>query len=252
MEVCVDGVESAVNAEEGGASRVELCCNLVEGGTTPSLGTLRIIKQRVKIPVFVMLRPRGGDFVYSEDEFSVMTEDLQLLKENGADGIVFGILTPEGSIDESRCLELKQLANPLPVTFHRAFDMVRDPVKSLEVLVSLGFERVLTSGLESSALEGLPLLKALVQQARGRITLVPGGGITERNLKRILKGCGAKEFHGSARTSRDSAMRFRCSSVTMGASFGPPEFCRKVADSSRVSALVTLAQILKVGLHTSE
>ncbi|XP_052516810.1 copper homeostasis protein cutC homolog isoform X3 [Budorcas taxicolor] len=161
MEVCVDSVESAVNAERGGAGRIELCSGLLEGGTTPSMGVLQVVKQYVQIPVFVMIRPRGA------------------------------------------------LCRPLPVTFHRAFDMVHDPVAALETLLTLGFERVLTSGCDSSALEGLPLIKRLIDQAKGRIVVMPGGGITDRNLQRILEGSGATEFHCSARSARDSGMKFR-------------------------------------------
>ncbi|XP_059890267.1 copper homeostasis protein cutC homolog isoform X4 [Delphinus delphis] len=161
MEVCVDSVESAVNAERGGADRIELCSGLVEGGTTPSMGVLQVVKQYVQIPVFVMIRPRGA------------------------------------------------ICRPLPVTFHRAFDMVHDPMAALETLLTLGFERVLTSGCDISALEGLPLIKRLIDQAKGRIVVMPGGGITDRNLQRILEGSGATEFHCSARLARDSGMKFR-------------------------------------------
>ena len=238
----MDSVESAINAEKGGASRLELCSNLVEGGTTPSLGLLRVIKERVRIPVFVMLRPRGGDFVYSKDDYQVMKEDLMLFKENGADGIVFGILTPDGDIDVTRSREIIQLSHPLPVTFHRAFDMVKDPVTSLNTLISLGADRVLTSGQDSTALEGLPLLASLIKHAQDRITVVPGGGITEQNLQRILRESGAKEFHCSARSSRDSTMVYRNGRVSMGASYGPPEFSIKVADTVRVEQFAVLAQ----------
>lgn len=241
----MDSVESAVNAEEGGAARVELCSNLVEGGTTPSLGMLRVVKRAVDIPVFVMIRPRGGDFLYSDAEMQVMIEDVKVLKENGADGVVFGVLTGDGVIDARKSQTLIDLARPLPVTFHRAFDMVRDPQLSLEVLVELGVERVLTSGHNSSALEGLPMLETLVKGARGRIVVVPGGGVNdgvnERNARRILEGSGAVEFHCSARTARASAMEYCNAGVSMGAKFGPPEFSVQVAHEERVCKLVTTA-----------
>ncbi len=240
----MDSVESAINAEKGGASRLELCSNLVEGGTTPSLGLLRVIKDRVKIPVYVMLRPRGGDFVYSKDDYHVMKEDLVLLKENGADGIVFGILTPDGDIDVTRSREIIQLSRPLPVTFHRAFDMVKDPVNSLNTLISLEVDRVLTSGQDSTVLEGLPLLASLVKHAEDKIIVVPGGGITERNLQRILRESGAKEFHCSARSSHESTMVYRNQCVSMGASYGPPEFSIKVADTARVEQFARLAGLV--------
>ncbi|XP_068404455.1 copper homeostasis protein cutC homolog isoform X3 [Eschrichtius robustus] len=209
MEVCVDSVESAVNAERGGADRIELCSGLVEGGTTPSMGVLQVVKQYVQIPVFVMIRPRGGDFLYSDREVEVMKADIRLAKLYGADGLVFGALTEDGHIDKELCMSLVAICRPLPVTFHRAFDMVHDPMAALETLLTLGFERVLTSGCDSSALEGLPLIKRLIDQAKGRIVVMPGGGITDRNLQRILEGSGATEFHCSARLARDSGMKFR-------------------------------------------
>lgn len=242
MEVCVDSVESAVNAERGGAARVELCSNLVEGGTTPSLGMLRVVKRAVDIPIFVMIRPRGGDFLYSDSEFEVMREDLIVLKENGADGVVFGVLTADGRIDTVRLQDLVDLARPLPVTFHRAFDMVQDPMQSLEVLVRMGVERVLTSGHDSTALEGLPVLEKLVKEARERIGVVPGGGVNERNLKRVLEGSGAVEFHCSARRAQGSTMEYCNAGVSTGAKFGPPEFNVQVADEARARNLVAAAQ----------
>lgn len=231
-----------MNADQGGASRLELCSNLVEGGTTPSLGMLRVIKNLVTIPVFVMIRPRGGDFLYSDTEFQVMMEDLQILKENRADGIVFGILTADGGVDVKRSRILIDLARPLPVTFHRAFDMVKEPESALESLIELGVDRVLTSGHDSTALEGLAVLQRLVKVGLGRILVVPGGGITERNLTRILEESGAVEFHCSARTSRTSLMEYCHTGVSMGASFGPPEFSVKVADTDRVCILLATAR----------
>ncbi|XP_047208536.1 copper homeostasis protein cutC homolog isoform X1 [Girardinichthys multiradiatus] len=242
MEVCVDSVESAVNAERGGASRLELCSSLLEGGLTPSLGLLQIVKQYIKIPVYVLIRPRGGDFLYSDQEVEVMKKDIELMKTQGADGVVLGALTEDGRVDAELCMELIAAARPLPLTFHRAFDMVHDPAVALETLVSLGFERVLTSGCDSSALEGLPVIKRLIDQAKGRIIVMPGGGITESNLQRILEGSGAEEFHCSARSSRDSAMKFRNTCVTMGATISAPEYGLKVADVSKVRSLNAIAK----------
>ncbi|XP_051473614.1 copper homeostasis protein cutC homolog isoform X2 [Apus apus] len=256
MEVCVDSVESAVNAERGGAGRIELCAALLEGGTTPSMGLLQVVKQCVRVPVFVMIRPRGGDFLYSDREVEVMKADIRLAKLHGADGLVFGALTEDGRVDTELCTALL-VCRPLPVTFHRAFDMVHDPLVALETLISLGFERVLTSGCDSSALEGLSLIKRLVEQAKGRIVVMPGGGITERNLQRILEGSTASEFHCSARSARDSGMKFsvsvqQCSSsghklhvnpnVAMGASFSAPEYSIKVADVAKVRTLNAIAK----------
>ncbi|XP_031160759.1 copper homeostasis protein cutC homolog isoform X2 [Sander lucioperca] len=208
MEACVDSVESAVNAERGGAGRLELCSSLLEGGLTPS----------------------------QDQEVEVMRKDIELMKSHGADGLVLGALTEDGQVDAELCMELLAAARPLPITFHRAFDMVNDPVVALETLISLGFQRLLTSGCDNSALEGLPLIKRLIEQAKGRIAIMPGGGINERNLQRILEGSGAEEFHCSARSSRDSAMKFRNTCVTMGATFSAPEYGLKVADVRKVSS----------------
>ncbi|MEE6486319.1 hypothetical protein FKM82_014573 [Ascaphus truei] len=230
MEVCVDSVESAVNAERGGAGRIELCANLLEGGTTPTIGVLQVVKQYVQIPVYVMIRPRGGDFLYSDREVEVMKADIRLAKIHGADGLVFGALTEDGRIDTELCMELL------------AFDMVYDPAVAMETLISLGFERVLTSGCDSSALEGLPLIKRLVEQAKGRIIVMPGGGITERNLQRILEGAGVQEFHCSARSTRDSGMNYRNNSVSMGATLSTSEYSMKVADVTKVRTLNAMAK----------
>lgn len=242
MEVCVDSVESAINAERGGAGRLELCSSLLEGGITPSLGLLQVVKQYVRIPVYVMIRPRGGDFLYSDRELEVMRKDIEMMKSHGADGVVFGALTEDGRVDAELCMELLALSRPLPATFHRAFDMVHDPVVALETVITLGFERVLTSGLDSTVLEGLPLIKRLVEQAKGRIIIMPGGGITERNLQRILEGSGAQEFHSSARSGKESAMKFRNPSVNMGASLSAPEYSLKVADVTKVRTLNAIAK----------
>uniref|UniRef100_A0A8I6GF90 Copper homeostasis protein cutC homolog n=1 Tax=Rattus norvegicus TaxID=10116 RepID=A0A8I6GF90_RAT len=220
MEVCVDSVESAVNAERGGADRIELCSGLLEGGTTPSMGVLQVVKQSVQIPVFVMIRPRGGDFLYSDREVEVMKADIRLAKLYGADGLVFGALTEDGHIDQELCLSLVALCRPLPVTFHR------DPMAALETLLTLGFERVLTSGCDSSALEGLPLIKQLTDQVQP----LP------------VTGSGATEFHCSARSSRDSGMKFRNSSVAMGASLAHSEYSLKVTDVTKVRTLNAIAK----------
>lgn len=243
LEVCVDSVESAVNAAKGGASRLELCAGLSEGGTTPSLGLLRVVRQEVDIPIFVMIRPRGGDFAYTEQEFEVMKEDLKIFKESGSvDGFVFGVLTSEGEVDSTRCSELIDLSRPLPVTFHRAFDMTHDPFRALEAIIDLKMERILTSGQESTALEGLPLVKELVERAHDRIIIVPGGGITERNVERILRESGCVEFHCSARATVNSVMRYRTSNVSMCAQYGAPEYSVRVASTDRVQTLVSIAQ----------
>ncbi|XP_063291216.1 copper homeostasis protein cutC homolog isoform X2 [Pelobates fuscus] len=203
-----------------------------------------VVKQYVQIPVFVMIRPRGGDFLYSDREAEVMKADIRLAKMHNADGLVFGALTEDGRIDAELCMDLLALSRPLPVTFHRAFDMVYDPMLAMETLISLGFERVLTSGCDSSALEGLPLIKRLVEQAKGRIIVMPGGGITERNLQRILEGAGVQEFHCSARSTKDSIMKYRNNSVSMGATLSTSEYAIKVTDVAKVRTLNAMAKNL--------
>ncbi len=241
FEVCIDTVESALAAEAGGASRVELCSALGEGGLTPSLGLLQVVRSRIRIPIAAMVRPRAGDFCYSDDEFEVMRQDVASFKQSGADMIVLGLLQPDGTIDADRTRQLIELARPLPVTFHRAFDMTKDARTSLETLIQLGCDRVLTSGQEKSVLEGLDLLVDLVRQAGGRILVVPGGGITEKNLPRILRECSPKEFHVSASGTRDSRMEFRNSRIPMGRTLAASEYAVAVADAGRVRRFRSLA-----------
>ncbi|CAG8690788.1 2260_t:CDS:10, partial [Funneliformis mosseae] len=219
FEVCIDSVQSAINAgnQAGGASRVELCDNLMEGGTTPSSGMIVTILNRVKIPVMVMIRPRGGDFCYSEDEIKVMCLDIQHAKSLGAHGVVFGILNPDGSVDVERVSKLVDLAKPMKVTFHRAFDMTNDPFKALEDIISIGgIQRILTSGHDSSVLEGLDTIVQLVKQANSRIIIMPGGGIKESNIERILFAVGLEEMHVSASAAIRSVMEHNVSTIHMG------------------------------------
>lgn len=241
IEVCVDSVAGALAAEQGGADRLELCSALGEGGLTPSAGLLERVRERVRLTLAVMIRPRAGDFLYSDDEFDVMRRDLVLAKRLGADMIVLGLLTAAGDVDVPRTRELVALARPLPVTFHRAFDMVRDPHAALDNLIALGVERVLTSGLERSALEGLDLIAELVRRAAGRIIVVPGGGVSERNVAKILAASSAVEFHVSASAPVASGMTFRNGRVAMGRQYGPPEYAGTVADAGRVAAFRGLA-----------
>ncbi len=237
LEVVVDSVESALAAQEGGAQRVELCADLLEGGITPSAGLIAAVRRAVSIGVMVMIRPRGGDFCYSPAEFAAMQHDVRVAKERGADGVVCGILTPDGDVDVQRMATLSAFARPLQVTCHRAFDMTRDPRRALEDLIGLGVERVLTSGGESSALEGLDLLVELAHQARERIVVMPGGGITERNIGKIAAATGAREIHISAATTVEGPMIYRNTRAFMGGALRPPEFTRTVTDATRVRAM---------------
>lgn len=239
LEICVDSVEGALAAQTGGAQRVELCDNLLEGGTTPSAGMIALTRQQLQIGVNVIIRPRGGDFCYSDLEFAVMHYDIVQAKQLGADGVVIGLLNPDGTIDKARTAILIELARPLSVTFHRAFDMAVDPQQALEDLIDLGVDRVLTSGQESSALEGLDLITALVQQAGDRIIVMPGGGVNERNIHKIVSQSGVREVHLSARSSVESAMTYRRSHVFMGGALRPPEFSRQIADSERIRSMIS-------------
>jgi len=238
IEICVDSVAGASAAERGGANRVELCDNLMEGGTTPSAGCIKIVRRRVRIGLQVIIRPRGGDFLYSEAEVEVMREDIQSAKQFGADGIVIGCLTPEGQIDTKCLAEFMRLARPLNVTFHRAFDMCRDAEKALEDLIALGVDRVLTSGQEGSCFEGMEMIAALQKQAAGRIIVMPGGGLTPRNIRRIVAATGVSEVHLSARRGIESGMIYRNSRVFMGGTLRSAEFSWKTTDEAAVREVV--------------
>ena len=233
LEFCIDSVESAIAAAQGGANRVELCDNLMEGGTTPSVGTIALARQHIDIDLNVIIRPRGGDFCYSDIEFETMRYDIEQAKQLGANGVVIGLLYEDGSIDIERTKTLTALARPLSVTFHRAFDMARDPFAALEDLIKLGIDRVLTSGQENSALEGLDLIAELVQKAGDHIVVMPGGGITERNIQKIVAQSGVTEVHVVGTVNVASAMQFRNAHVFMGSELRPPEFSRMVTDRDR-------------------
>jgi copper homeostasis protein len=238
VEICVDSASGAFAAERGGADRVELCDNLLEGGTTPSAGCIKVARRGLKIGLQVIVRPRGGDFLYSAAELDVMREDIRVAKDLGADGVVLGCLTAGGDIDRTRTEELIALARPLNVTFHRAFDMCHDPQKALEELIALGTDRVLTSGQEASCPEGTELIAALQKQARGRIIVMPGGGLTLRNIEKIVAFTGVAEVHLSARRTIESGMTHRNSRVFMGGTLRPPEFSWKTTDEASVRTVV--------------
>lgn len=242
VEVCVDSVESAIAAQQGGADRVELCDNLLEGGTTPSTGMIALARQQIDIDLNVIIRPRGGDFYYSDIEFEVMKYDIEQAKRLGANGVVIGLLNVDGSVDTTRTGALVELARPMSVTFHRAFDMCCDPNTALETLVELGLDRVLTSGQENSVLEGLDLITRLVRQAGSRIIIMPGGGITARNIKKIEAQSGVKEIHVVGVVNLESQMTFRNPRCFMGGELRPPEFARMVTDPNRVRDFVQAVQ----------
>ena len=222
-EICVDSVAGVRAAKTAGADRVELCADLLEGGTTPSLGMTREARRIAGIGLNVMIRPRGGDFLFGDDEFAIMKADIDTAKAEGADGVVIGLLTADGVIDAERTRDLVARARPLSVTFHRAFDMTPDPFAALETLVGLGVDRVLTSGQEASVLEGLPLVAELVRRAGNRIIVMPGGGITARNAERIMAAASPREMHFAALEPQAGGMKFRRHHVFMGGELRPPD-----------------------------
>lgn len=234
FEICVDSCEGVRAARDAGADRVELCANLLEGGTTPSLGAIRRARTVTGIGLHVIIRPRGGDFLYSDDEFAEMTTDILAARDEGANGVVFGLLQSDGRVDAERSRLLIEAARPMAVTFHRAFDMAADPFEALETLIDLGVERVLTSGQEESVLEGLPLITSLHQRAGDRIIVMPGGGITARNVERITRESGVREIHFAALETREGGMRFRRDGVFMGGALRAPEYGRAATSLSLI------------------
>ena len=234
LEMCIDSVESAIASAEGGASRVEFCANLLEGGTTPSLGAIRETKRKADIPLSVMVRPRGGDFCHTDEEFAVMAEDVRIFKEEGVDAVVFGLLTPEATIDVERTKALIEQARPLQVTFHRAFDMTRDPFEALDTLIELGVDRILTSGQEPSVFEGSDLIRRLIEHATGRIIIMPGCGITLKIVQRVIAETGANEIHVAAPAAQPSLMTFQNDEVFMGTALRSEEYMRYVTPAESV------------------
>ena len=237
LEICAGSVESAIAARDGGAARIELCAALEIGGTTPSAGLIAEARKIEGIVLNVIIRPRGGDFLYNEHEAACMEQDIRTCRQLGADGVVIGALTAEGDIDTALCKRLIDAADGMSITFHRAFDMCRDPKRALEELIAIGCDRVLTSGQAATAEAGLPLLKELVQQAAGRISIMPGCGVNSDNAARILQATAAVEIHASARKSVGSGMLFRHSGVSMGTP-GSDEYARKETDANEVELIV--------------
>jgi copper homeostasis protein len=240
LEICVDSVESAITAQYAGANRVELCDNLIEGGTTPSLGTITSVRKNLSIDVNVIIRPRGGDFLYTDIEYDIMRRDIDICGEYGVNGIVIGILRLNGEIDVERTAKLIEFAQPMSVTFHRAFDMCSEPVKGLEDIIAAGADRLLTSGQKGTAFDGSELIAQLHKKAKDRIILMPGGGINESNIALLAKASGCREFHLTARKIIESEMIFRKQGISMGGTQEIPEFSRKVADADMIRRIVDI------------
>jgi copper homeostasis protein len=216
FEVCVESLDAAVAAELGGADRIELCSSLIEGGITPSLGLIRAVRSRVKFGVYVLIRPRAGDFFYSADEFAVMQEDITLARESGADGVVLGVLTCDGLVDIERTKELVRIARPMEVTFHRAIDITRDIRAAVEDIVLTGADRILSSGGHASAMEGRFCLGDLVKISARRIGVMAGGGVREDNVREIAEASGVSDFHASLRTFAKRPVQERLGEVHLG------------------------------------
>jgi copper homeostasis protein len=209
LEIATSDVLSSLAAASGGADRIELCDNLSEGGTTQSYGTIKHCREKLSIALFPIIRPRGGDFLYTSDEFEIMRHDVQLCKQLGCDGVVIGLLNPDGSIDTARTSRLVELAYPMEVTFHRAFDRCRDPFEALEQLITIGCSRILTSGQKPTAPEGVELITELVKKAEDRIIIMPGSGVRTENIQHLASATGATEFHSSLRVKVESKMQYR-------------------------------------------
>jgi len=238
VEICCGSLEDALEAEQGGAERAELCSALFLGGLTPSLGTVIEAKARLKIPIMVMIRPRGGGFCYTGPEMAVMERDTVLAVEQGADGIVFGILNADGSIAEERCRRIRKLIGDRQAVFHRAFDVTPEPFRSLDQLVGLGFTRVLTSGQEDTAPEGASLIRRLIEYAGDRIQVLPGGGIKLNSLRQVVELTGCKQVHLTAfKTRPDTSVQGR-PFVTFGGALYPPEDQYQVTDRYLVERVV--------------
>jgi copper homeostasis protein len=244
IEICVDTVESAITAQDAGADRVELCSSLPEGGTTPAYGTISSARNNLSIGLHVIIRPRGGDFLYSGIEYDIMRRDIEMCGELGVDGIVLGILEPDGKIDVDRTARLIELARPMKTTFHRAFDLCNDPFVGLEEVIATGADRLLTSGQKNKAEDGVELLGKLVKRAKDRIVIMPGSGINDLNIAGIARITGAVEFHLTGRKIIESEMIFHRQNISMGGIAGLSEFSRKVADPDMIRTIISNLKLI--------
>ena len=250
FEVCSNSVESCLEAQKGGADRVELCSGIPEGGTTPSYGEIIVARRLLnRTRLHVIIRPRGGDFLYSELELERMKADIRACREIGVDGVVFGCLTADGSIDEDACRQLIAECGSMSMTFHRAFDRCRDPFTALEQIINLGFHRILTSGQQPTAMQGVALLHDLVAQSAGRIRIMAGSGVTETNILRIKQATKVCDFHFSARLPQPSKMVFLNQNIYMGTK-GTDENTIMVTSADRVKATIRAALLDEIEEET--
>lgn len=238
FEVCLQTVDGAVAAQRGGAQRVELCAALIEGGLTPSLGTISACRDAVDIDIMVMIRPRGGDFVYSQQELESMQRDIEACRGIGVTGVVFGMLNADGTVAGPQVQRLVQAAEGMDVCFHRAFDVCINPEQALEHLIDLGVSRILTSGQQATVPEGIDLIRRLVRQAKGRIQILPGCGITPENVLAVIKATGVSQFHATAFRREVSPMQHRNEKIYMGIP-GLPEYERHTTCEAEVRKFLT-------------
>jgi copper homeostasis protein len=243
LEICVDNIESAIDAQNAGADRVELCTGMIEGGTTPGYGSIASARNNLSAGLHVLIRPRGGDFLYSDPEYDIMRREIDICGESSVDGIVLGILRSDGTIDIERTAKLIEFAIPMSVTFHRAFDMCSDPLQGLEDVIATGATRLLTSGSMEKALDGAGLISRLVKLAGKRIIIMPGSGINDLNIGSLAKLTSAKEFHLSAGKLIQSQMIFRKQNISMGRSPGINEFSRTVTDPDMIRRIITILSL---------
>lgn len=244
LEICLDSVESAIIAQNAGADRVELCANLLDGGTTPSYGMIKLVREAIDIELSVMIRPRGGDFCYSDSEFHIMKEDINIAKKLGANCVVLGIILPNGDVDMHRTSELVALARPMQVTFHRAFDVTRDPLQALEDVIVTGADRLLTSGQEPKAYAGKELIKALVLQAKGRISIMAGAGVNSQNRDELLQYCGVNELHLTAKAQVTGEMLYHSPNLSFKSNPSIDDYHREIVSEQIITDIKNVSKPL--------
>lgn len=245
LEICANSVESAIMAQKGGAQRVELCDNIHEGGTTPSQGAIISARKELDIDLNIIIRPRGGDFFYTKTEFDIMIKDIEIAKKLGVNGVVLGLLNPDGSIDKIRTKQLVDAAKPMSVTFHRAFDVCNNPFTGLKDIIDCGCDRILTSGQQNKAIDGVDLIKELVKKSDNRIIIMPGSGINENNIQEIYQKTGVNEFHASLRKKTKSKMEYRKENISMGGIPGIDEFEILLTDPEKVKKTIEIISKFK-------